>query len=98
MGASPRTVWSRSGIGILHGMVVVAALFGEGEAARRAARLLRERLAIPGEAVKLARLGAAGAPEDGRPLLAVFVPEVALDDVRATVTGMGGTIVETRPL
>ncbi len=78
------------------GMRVIAALFDDRDDAVRAASLLHDRLALPDEAMKLGSLGAAGEPRDGRPLLAVFVPDPDLGDAHATISASGGHILDTR--
>jgi hypothetical protein len=74
-------------------MRVIAASFQDLHGATRTATRLAERLALPFDHVKMASLGAAGTPQDGRPLLAAYVPEPEIGLAHAIMRDGGGTVV-----
>ena len=79
-------------------MTSLGAIFMQVADARRAARRLTTGLGLPGTDIAIGTLGDAGSRNDGRPLLAVRVPDESLGHARLIITTAGGQIVaEIRP-
>lgn len=72
----------------------IAAVFASPEAARLARMKLRSRLHLSDGQLAEARLGAAGQPEDGRPLLAVRLPIEQIPAAEWVIRSMGGRLID----